>query len=288
MIKVFKNLEHVPLGLASETSIIRRREALTEKNNHKFDIDIYNKGCIEFLKDIYQNKCCFCETNVAAGAYWHIEHFRPKKRVANLKNHQGYYWLGYEWSNLMLSCNRCNNKKGNKFPISDETRRVRTPVLDSTGFVTTDYCNISSPVFSNEQAILINPEIDIPEEHFIFMPNGEIKELTDRGHETIMICDLNREDLVLARRKVLDDFFDNIKSALKEYISEDIDENTLKGILENKFLELYRKQSRHSEYSRVWFFLKEKFHIFTNYYINSPHATLVVARYNIFKKNRGF
>lgn len=288
MIKVIKNLADVPPGLTSEKSMRRRQEVLTEKSTHQFDRDIYNQGCVEVLIRIYQNKCGFCESNPSAGSYWHVEHFRPKKGVANVKNHLGYYWLGYEWSNLILSCERCNKKKGNKFPISDESRRIIAPILDNLGLIPAEYYDISSVVFSNEQAILISPEIDAPEEHFIFKPNGEIKELTGRALETIKICDLNRENLVLARRKILDDFFDAIKEALKQYINNTIDENVLIGILENKFSEIYRKQSSQTEYSRVWFFLREKFQLFVNQFINAPHSNLVSARFEIFKQKMVF
>ena len=58
-----------------------------------------------------------------------FEHFRPKagykiNRKDKLKK-PGYYWLGYSWSNLFFVCGPCNTKKGNIFPLENESRRAK-------------------------------------------------------------------------------------------------------------------------------------------------------------------
>src|SRR5580700_3071287 len=102
-------------------------------NRNKYDADpnavikilnkIYgHKSVKKILKRAQFDKCCFCEKNQKDenGA---VEHFRPKagyhsERKERLKK-PGYYWLGYEWSNLFFVCSVCNSKmhKGNLFPL---------------------------------------------------------------------------------------------------------------------------------------------------------------------------
>src|ERR1044071_9994958 len=71
------------------------------------------------------SKCCYCETKYPDLDNLDVEHFRPKAGVRqNLTQttdeYPGYYWLAYEWSNLLLSCNPCNRRyKKTFFPLLD-------------------------------------------------------------------------------------------------------------------------------------------------------------------------
>ena len=69
----------------------------------------------ERLRDIYYNKCAYCED---IDAKPEVEHYRPKKKVSEDSSHPGYYWLCYEWTNLLPSCHYCNTESGkrNQFP----------------------------------------------------------------------------------------------------------------------------------------------------------------------------
>jgi hypothetical protein len=58
----------------------------------------------------YQNgKCCFCERRRDAKLEADVEHFRPKLKVTENAGHPGYWWLAYEWSNLLFACKACNS-----------------------------------------------------------------------------------------------------------------------------------------------------------------------------------
>lgn len=46
----------------------------------------------------------------------HVDHVRPKKG--------GYGWLAYVFSNYLLTCSRCNQRKGDRFPIHEGTAKV--------------------------------------------------------------------------------------------------------------------------------------------------------------------
>lgn len=104
-------------------------QALTDwKNTHAatkrgeslpIDSEIYG-ALKERLKAYFQGKCAYCESEFDSVAWGDVEHYRPKRRVTGEPNHPGYYWLAYCESNLMPSCQKCNQGKGkrNHFPIS--------------------------------------------------------------------------------------------------------------------------------------------------------------------------
>ena len=74
------------------------------------------------LLDLFNGKCAFCETPIREGMHGDVEHFRPKGGVIEEdgskakyldkkgveRDHPGYYWLAYDWRNLLPSCQLCN------------------------------------------------------------------------------------------------------------------------------------------------------------------------------------
>ena len=88
----------------------------SEKNVEKA-IDKYrHKEIKDALERMFNGKCAYCESQVTTTGYGDIEHFCPKRnqRCVNLT---------FEWRNLLLSCEKCNDAghKGIQFPI-DSTR----------------------------------------------------------------------------------------------------------------------------------------------------------------------
>lgn len=86
-----------------------------EANKITFSPSIYrHTEVLEALIECHHGKCCLCEQHVQEDG--DVEHFRPKAR---------YYWLAYDWNNLLLSCSACNSRhKRNLFPLRDESSRV--------------------------------------------------------------------------------------------------------------------------------------------------------------------
>ncbi len=154
------------------------------------------------LKVLYKNKCAYCESIEAEPQ---IEHYRTKKRVTGEANHYGYYWLAYEWTNLLPVCEKCNKAKGTQFPI------MGTRVFEPSNPVATQ-----SPL-NEEQPYLLHPEIDMNFlDFFAFENNGEIKgiDIEKRGEKTKEICKLNRDTLIISRFKVIERFLQTIEYAL--------------------------------------------------------------------------
>ena len=263
MISVKKDYNLVPKKLRSTACQDLVRKALEEKNRHQFNNAYYSdQNCRAALEELYRYKCAYCETDSSAGAPFQIDHFRPKKQVKGVSGHLGYYWLGYEWSNLLLSCARCNNKKSNKFPIQRASERIYAPELTANNLPTTEFCRADGLILSNEHALILNPELDTVEDHFVFRPDGKISALTERATATIEALDLNRERLVFRRKQKVKAFFNDTEEVLAEFIKGGIDEYELKRALFRHFKKLITYQKPEQEYARLGYFMSAKFKLF--------------------------
>jgi uncharacterized protein (TIGR02646 family) len=159
-----------------------------------FSSRIYgHKTVKEILKRLQNHKCCFCEARINHISHGDVEHFRPKAGYNSIARGRltkpGYYWLAYDFSNLFLACQICNQSyKRNYFPLIDETTRAYSHHDD----------------YRREQNLILHPEHDDPEQHLTF--EGEvIKPLNGSimGKETIKRTGLNRKLLQDDRLELL-------------------------------------------------------------------------------------
>jgi uncharacterized protein (TIGR02646 family) len=160
------------------------------------------------LLKIQHDKCAFCECKVTHQQYGDVEHFRPKKgykqKEGDLLGRPGYYWLAYEWTNLLVSCQICNQKfKKNLFPLKRPARRARCHNDDVT----------------KEEPLLIDPAADDPAAHLTFhqelyrpMPSSR------RGKTTIDAFGLNE----MARAEHRRDHFIKLRTVMnaRPYFAE--------------------------------------------------------------------
>ena len=155
------------------------------------------------LRQAQHDKCAFCESKIAHTGYGDVENFRPKagykQRETDSLQYPGYYWLAYEWSNLFLSCQLCNQRfKRNCFPLRVQKHRARSHKGN----------------ISKEKPLLVSPT-DKPENHLTFVaemvaPRKRVRKgkttLDQKGQVTIDALGLNRAELVeyrLERRRIL-------------------------------------------------------------------------------------
>lgn len=262
MISIKKDFASVPVKLNTDERTNLIKLSLTEKNEHDFKSKVYRDGTLLDLETLYQNKCGYCETDTTAGAPMQVEHYRPKAKVTEDTNHEGYYWVAYEWSNLLLSCAKCNNKKRNRFPVQGV--RMTTPILDALGLPDDDCRLANSATFLQEQALLLHPEIDPVEDFFIFKPDGKIEALNSnpRALETIKMCNLNRPELVVKRLGILNKLFDAIQKELRDLEAGIITVDQARHVIKRKFEELLLLQKSENQYSRFGFFMFSEFEQF--------------------------
>jgi uncharacterized protein (TIGR02646 family) len=169
-----------------------------DKGERSFDFDrhIYSHEDVkESLINIQHKKCCYCESKFKHIYPGDIEHFRPKGAVQQNKKDKiqkpGYYWLAYEWSNLLFSCHRCNNLKRNLFPLKNSEKRANNHHND----------------ISIEEPLLINPAETDPANYISFRRHIAIPINDNKiGEKNIQLLELNRDDLKEARMERLDNF----------------------------------------------------------------------------------
>lgn len=133
MISVTKQFDKPPQSLIDNDCIQKIKQCLVEKGTHKFKSHYKKKDTKKKLIDIYNGKkCAYCEGTPATTSPIQVEHYRPKKKCRKkIPTHQGYYWLGYEWTNLLYACGNCNNSKGTQFPLEDTGIRITShPMLN--------------------------------------------------------------------------------------------------------------------------------------------------------------
>ena len=162
--------------------------------NFSFDSTIYGHATVkQALVAAQLNKCAFCESKI--GFDGDVEHFRPKAGCRQGAGEPlikpGYYWLAYDWDNLLFACPICNQRfKQNYFPLADPAHRARSHKDD----------------ISEEAPLFINPAERNPEDHIAF--RQEIPYAIDGneyGKATISALGLGREILNERRRDRLKD-----------------------------------------------------------------------------------
>ena len=78
----------------------------------------------KFLYESQYGKCCYCERK-RDKIEVDVEHFRPKAGVEEAEDHPGYWWLAYNWENLLIACKKCNQEyKKSKFPLKQGSERA--------------------------------------------------------------------------------------------------------------------------------------------------------------------
>jgi uncharacterized protein (TIGR02646 family) len=128
-------------GLAAAWS----ERAVAERGRHRAVRAVYHHDEVHAaLERLCDRKCAYCEAPAPASSSWDVEHYRPKGRVSERRDHPGYYWLAYVWENLLLSCEFCNRRrvdrptweraeprpaggKLDRFPLADEATRAMGP-----------------------------------------------------------------------------------------------------------------------------------------------------------------
>jgi 5-methylcytosine-specific restriction endonuclease McrA len=173
----------------------------------------------QVIFDAFHGKCAYCESKFILDQSGHVEHYRPKKAVTDENDqpvlvasggaqapHPGYYWLAYDWHNLLPACEKCNTQvrtrdgkligKGTRFPVRG--MRAARPGQEA-----------------QEQPLFLHPVFDEPERHLLFDGRtGIIGARDERGQACIDLLGLNREGLPEARRTVYTSLLARMHEAL--------------------------------------------------------------------------
>jgi hypothetical protein len=200
-----------------------------------FDTNVWRDIKWWLWSHAFGKRCAYCEGSQAREDFPpHAEHYRPKGTVTTRVtgvgapvrvttpegecDHAGYFWLAYDWRNLVPACQRCNSgAKGTQFPVRARhvyklsradavTRFGEAAVAAGTVYVDPAGAWIlpSSALLDElEDPLLLhpcNPKHD-PQEHLRFDAQGGVVAVTEQGRETIAAFKLNHPALTAARRK---------------------------------------------------------------------------------------
>ncbi len=259
------------------------------------------------LKDSYK-KCVYCETV----GNLNIEHYRPKAKVREFDGlktfpvkdsdnnlHWGYYWLAYEFSNFLWVCYDCNAGEGakhNRFPTKNT--HIFKHSTDKQKW------NVNSQTLLDEEALLLHPLVDNPEEHLKINYKGELEAInnSEKGSMTIKVCNLNRASLRRdERKKITENFFKQTQEQLLNLIAYE-ESNNIETLIEDKglqkivllfktyFDELKENTKWDKKFSRVYFFIYTEFENFAknsviNRILTEDELEFLIKIFKYYKQN---
>lgn len=190
----------------------RHNRTIQAGRKSKVKKDLYKAQSAVYLDPTgpFHGKCVYCEEDIFRNQTGDIEHFRPIAKVEDEtgrairirvrgrgRDHPGYYWLAYDWRNLLASCILCNRPskkhsggrligKRNLFPV----RRFRATRAGEE---------------VRENSLLINPVRENPADHLELDDLGVYHGRTEKGETCIRIFGLNDRDLPNGRRRKYED-----------------------------------------------------------------------------------
>jgi len=276
-------------------TIIDKWEANRSLTSSDFDSTVW-RDIKQFLMDnVFYHKCAYCETNlVEARQDADAEHFRPKlavnykekpeqdnrkyvkARVTDVSqnppeeiDHPGYFWLAYNWKNLLPACRFCNSKDGkkNQFPVARDkfvflvrmtdadVDNLIFPPHDSKKWPGIRYLDFED-VDALEERYLLHPYWDVdPSKHIGFDEFGHVfpreidNEESPVGVHSISAYDLWNSGLDTARQKEqerVDNIFKTAIAYFKNLKGKSIAEAKEEAWNENKIAQVKAGETAYS------------------------------------------
>ncbi len=172
------------------------------------------------LERVQFGKCAYCEISLEGNRSQFISHYRPLSNAVDtyhdIEHVECYAWFAYEWQNLMLICNECNNYKLNYFPIAGRTANSYSSWR-------------SAQIY--EQPLLLNPFEDAPADHLMFDADGVALGTSEEGKATIALLNLNRTTLSLERKEAIEA---TLNAILKSNNEHELTDTLRQAISESK------------------------------------------------------
>ncbi len=124
------------------------------------------------LKDqlavLSHEKCWYCEAKQDRSDK-HVDHFRPKNRVAEDDSHPGYWWLAFKESNLRYCCAFCNCRHRDKETGCTGGKEDAFPLLNPEGRVRAEGGDLSL-----EEPELLDPIVEGDSQLLYFESSGDV------------------------------------------------------------------------------------------------------------------
>ncbi|MFM9923256.1 hypothetical protein VLK31_09720 [Variovorax sp. H27-G14] len=155
-------------------------------------------------------KCCYCERKIPE-KFNDVEHYRPKgsaKRAPGCNQTHGYWWMAFDWQNLLFACPACNRSgKNDAFPLAAGSVSLQAE-FSAPGAelpLLIDPSDLVNPV-EHLEFFALRPSSSSSFDWWVRGRNGSLK-----GQTTIAVLKLNGMEYRETRR----DYFDtSIKPAV--------------------------------------------------------------------------
>jgi hypothetical protein len=229
------HLDFTPPDDAAWRAWVQEGRAAAEKlladagGQRAIDAALYKRQRDRLLAATHQ-KCAYCELSLTVGQRkGDVEHYRPKGAVRRLDgkvvkvlrdgveiDHPGYYWLAYDFHNLLPACIACNRRAGDAASGTNTGKSDIFPTLD-------DHWAARPEEVPAEQPALLNPWLDNPAEHLVFDPDtGVVAGITERGRITVRLLGLNRDGLPEQRKKACEDVRRTVQISIGDAARDDV------------------------------------------------------------------
>jgi uncharacterized protein (TIGR02646 family) len=181
--------------------LIARKAAISNEFKKSKRQNIW-KELSPYLAKLRKNKCWYSESK-NSGSDKDVEHFRPKGAVADDPDHEGYWWLAFDYQNYRYSCQWCNQRRVDTLNGTNGGKCDHFPVGGSYRARSEgDDCD-------NEEIELLDPTDPSDWRLLTFRPDGKpipAKQLGTREHEraevSIRLYHLDHKDFVDDRRSL--------------------------------------------------------------------------------------
>ena len=200
------------------------------------------------LGALSNDKCWYSESKNPA-ADKNVDHFRPKGRVADEDNHEGYWWLAFsrrnfryasQWANQRRvdSVGRTRGGKWDHFPLQPGSVRAMHEADD----IDLENPELLDPIDPDDWKLLAFR----PDGHSIpAKPSGT--PAFDRAQKSIEIYHLDCKELVDGRRAMAGRIQRLVQDL--ERLRPKIEDPKLRAVYKSQQIELLRALNSHSEYS---------------------------------------
>ncbi|MCP3420320.1 AAA family ATPase [Nocardioides pinisoli] len=162
--------------------------------DHEF---VYLPQLQQALRETFHGHCAYCGSPADPGE---VSRHRPPEEALNLDRSVSpdhYWWLSYDWANLLFVCTECHNLKGSRFPVEAKRAPAESRGAD----------------LDVERPLLLDPYRDRPEWVFTYDTSGFVVGVDDRAATTVEVLALNRPGLLFARSQAaaeVDDAIHNV------------------------------------------------------------------------------
>ncbi|SFU42090.1 hypothetical protein [Halomonas korlensis] len=179
--------------------------------NRKASSDVWREF-YQLLPESLKKKCWYCEAGEIRSDM-PVDHFRPKNKVEEDSEHEGYWWLAFDWENYRCACTFCNSRrnfdetqggKGCRFPLVNPESRACCP--EDKLLLRNEIPDLLDPFEPDDEKLLWFDGDGIP------IPRPEANEDEERKvKNSVEIFHLNESRIVRERNKIRLDVERNIE-----------------------------------------------------------------------------